>query len=43
MKTSQFLTIIGTVWIAPHSTPTIGLAFGMILLVGSLYMISKND
>jgi hypothetical protein len=43
MKTSTFLTIIGTMWMAPHGTPTIGLAFGMILLIGSLYMSSKND
>jgi hypothetical protein len=31
------------VWIAPHSTPTLGLAFGMILLGASLYMSFKND
>jgi len=43
MKTSAFWTVLGTVWIAPHSTPTIGLAFGIILLVGSLYMSFKND
>ncbi len=43
MKTTQFLTVVGTIWIAPHSTPTIGLVFGMILLVASLYTSYKND
>jgi hypothetical protein len=43
MKTSQFLAVIGTVWIAPHAPGLVAVTFGVVLLIGSLYMIFKND
>jgi hypothetical protein len=43
MKTSQFLAIIGTVWMAPHAPGLVATIIGMVFMVGSIWNIFKND